>query len=188
MLKKIFIRTILLIILFFTILSCTSQKPKETEKVTEKKNKIISIGCLNFIIPEAMEESQEDAKRYKYTKLLVDKDKKYYNSTKMIAIREKPNNFNDSLLNFTQNDQAYLQQHVLIIYEDKWEPKGFKNKNINYISYQFIYRYDSEMIYQRSVYLECPGYFYIISLSSKNKNNILEIENDFFWENINITP
>lgn len=172
------------IILFFTIFSCTTQKPKETKK----ENITISIGCLNFIIPENMEESHEDAKRFRYSKLIVDKDKKYYNSSKMIAIREKINSFNETLSDFTQKDQAYLQQNVSIIYEDKWEPKGFTAKNINYISFQFIYSYGSELIYQRTVYLECPGYFYIISLSSKVKENILDIENDFFWENINITP
>lgn len=177
-------KIIFLIIIFYIFFSCASQKPKETKK----ENNIISIGCLSFIIPEKMEESHEDAKRFRYTKLLVDKDKKYYNSAKMIAVREKINNFNESLLDFTQTDQAYLQQTVSIIYEDKWEPKGFKTKNINYISFQFIYSYGSGMIYQRSVYLECPGHFYIISLSSKTKKNILDNENDYFWENINIIP
>ena len=135
-----------------------------------------------------MEESPEDAKQYRYKILLVDKDKKYYSSSIMIAIREKKNTFNESLSEFAEVGQDYLQNSVSMIYEDDWVPAGFKEKKINHISYQFKYTYGYEIIYQRSVYLECCGYFYIISLSSVYKKNILNEKNDSFWKNINISP
>ena len=85
-----------------------------------------------------------------------------------------------------KNINYYNDTSLSIIYEDDWEPSGFKDKNINYISYQFKYTYGYEIIYQRSVYIECLGYFYIISLSSVLKKNILDEKNDYFWENINV--
>ena len=172
-------------ILFFIILSCTTKVPKETK---EEEKKIISLGCLSFIIPKNMEESPDEARKYRYKKLLVDKDKQYYDSSRIIAFREKKNSYNDTLKEFAEMDQVYLQKSVSIVYEDDWSPAGFTEKNINYISYQFKYTYGYEIIYQRSVYIECAEYFYIISLSSINKQNILDKKNDLFWENINIIP
>lgn len=184
-------KKIILIILLFIIFSCTSQKPKETIILEKKESKkIVRIGCLSFIIPDNMEESPEDAKRYRYAKLIVDKNKNLYNSEKFIAIIDKKNAFNDSLISFAKQDQAYFKNSVSVIYDDAiWEPVGFKEKNINYIAYQFKYTYDGvDIFYQRSVYIECSDTFYIISLTSTIKNNILDIINDYFWENISIIP
>ncbi len=184
-------KKIILMILLLIIISCTSQKPKETVEPEKKEvKKVITIGCLSFIIPDNMEEDPEDAIRFRYTKLIVDKDKNYYNSEKFIAIRDKKNAFNETLLSFAKQDQAYLQNTESIRYDDEiWEPAGFKEKNINFITYQFKYSYGGgEIIYQRSVYIECSNYFYIISLTSTNKNNILDEANDFFWKNITIIP
>lgn len=176
-------KNIKIIILFFIILSCTTKVTKEVNK----EKKVINVGCLSFIIPENMEESPEDAKKYRYKMLLVDKDKKYYSSSIMIAIREKKNTLNESLSKFAEIDQDHLQNSVSIKYDEEvWAPAGFKEKNINYISYQFKYTYGYEIIYQRSVYIECLGYFYIISLSSLFKKNISDEKNNFFWENINV--
>lgn len=177
-------KSIKVIILLSIIFSCTTKVPKETKK----EIKTISLGCINFVIPDNMEESPEDAKRYRYKMLLVDKDKEYYNSSRMIAIRERKNVFNDSLKDFAELDQDYLQKSVSIIYEDDWDPAGFNDKNIKYISYQFKYTYGYEIIYQRSVYIECSGYFYIISLNSILKKNVIDEENDYFWKSFNINP
>lgn len=183
--QKFFI--LILLLIFF---ACTSQKPKETIEPEKKETKkIVTIGCLTFIIPDNMEEDPEDAKRFRYTKLIVDKDKNYYDSEKFIAIRDKKNVFNESLISFAKQDQSYLQNTVSIRYDDEiWEPAGFKEKNINFIAYQFKYSYGGEIIYQRSIYIECSDNFYIISLTSTIKNNILDETNDFFWKNITIIP
>jgi hypothetical protein len=173
-----------IVILFFILFSCTTTVPKETKET----KKTINLGCFNFIIPEKMEESPDEAKKYRYKILLVDKDKQYYNSSVMIAIREKKNSFNDTLKEFAEMDQIYLQKSVSVIYEDEWIPAGFTEKNINHISYQFKYTYGYEIIYQRSVYLECADNFYVISLSSVNKINMLDEKNDLFWKNITINP
>ena len=177
-------KIIKIFILFFIILSCTTKVPKETKKEV----KTISLGCISFILPENMEESPEEAKSFRYKMLLVDKDKQYHNSSRMIAIREKKNVYNDSLKDFAELDQDYLQKSVTMSYEDDWEPAGFKDKNINFIAYQFKYTYGYEIIYQRSVYIKCSEYFYIISLSSLLKTNILDEGNDHFWRSFNIIP
>ena len=184
-------KNIYIVILLIIIFSCTSQKPKETIEPEKKETKkVITIGCLSFIIPDNMEESPEDARRFRYAKLIVDKNKNYYDSEKFIAIKDQKNVFNDSLISFAKQDQSHFQNAVPVRYDDEiWEPVGFKEKNINYIAYQFKYSYGSgEIIYQRSVYIECSDYFYIISLTSTIKNNILDETNDFFWENISIIP
>ncbi len=55
-LKRVkFMKKIILMILILIVFSCTSQKPKETV-ILEKKEikKVITIGCLSFIIPDNM--------------------------------------------------------------------------------------------------------------------------------------
>ena len=80
--------------------------------------------------------------------------------------------------------QTFLKKQIEIDYDKKWKPPGFDKKKIDYIAYQFSYIYGDQKIYQRSVYLKYENIFYIVSLSAKNKKDVLDIRNDFFWNSI----
>jgi hypothetical protein len=152
--------------------------------VTYKKTVIKQKG-FRYTVPADMQESPDDAYRYRYDNLIVDKGMNCLSSNRLIAIRHAVNREYFSLMNFVDRDQGLLRQSIKIDYDKvRWVPSGFQKKNIDHFSFQFKYQYGEEMIYQRSVYLQCEDKFYVISLSSKEKFYILEPANDLFWESI----
>jgi hypothetical protein len=165
-------RNILSIVLVIFILSCATNKTIQNR------------ACFNYKIPEGMYDNKADARRYSYDNFIIEKDKAFEDSMVLIAIRHRDTDKNTKLKAFVESDQYWLNNQVKIYYEDEWIPKGFEDKKINYNSYQFYYKQQGQLIYQRSVYIKCNDTVYIISMSSKNKSMLIHENNDNFWQSI----
>jgi len=165
-----------IILLLLIIFSCRSVKNiKEPGK--------LNIG-LNYIIPDGMYDSTGDAGRFRYKSFLIDKNRHYLDSGFIIAVRQSENLSNISLKTFTETDQASLRQHYAVEYLKEWIPESLTEKKIEFISIQFTYNYSADKIYQRSVYIKYNSTFYIISMSSKNFDNIISGKSSLFWDSI----
>ncbi len=185
--KKIFF-----LILLLSIFNCVTKNTiveettTSTTTTTTTTTIIIFKKVFKYDVPEEMQESPVEAQYYKYDNLLVDKNTNIFDSTILIAVRHAENKNSESLKEFVEKDQMLLRSSITLNYFDVWEPPSLKEKNIEYISYQFSYQYKTSNIFQRSIYLKCEDLFYIISLSSKNKKFVLDSKNDIFWQSIRI--
>jgi hypothetical protein len=187
-------RFIIIIFIIFLIFSCKTTPTPKNDSVTsatvveEEKIETKEIHGFRYDIPEDMEESPEEAKFYRFDNLLVDKGTNAVKSSKIIAIRHIINSDDKKLIDFAKKDMEYLANDKKIIYESKWVVPGFDDKNIEYVSYQFSYKQGNLTIYQKSVYLNDNITFYIVSLSSIEKSNIMDDKNKnyFFWSSIRV--
>lgn len=141
---------------------------------------------FRYKVPESMAESPEDAYRFRYDHLLLDKNADYYTSSVVIAIRHYDLQSNDTLHDFAKKDQLFLRESVQPTYENGWVPAGFLERNIEYAGFQFYYTVKKMRIYQRSVYVLCDNRVHIISFSSPSKELLIREESDTFWESIRV--
>jgi len=167
-----------LIIFFMIVIFSCATKPEKKEPVKTM--------CLLFDIPDFFANDEKSAYGFRYDYMFIEKNKHYADSDFIVAVRHMDKIFNDTLSDFTKTDQNNLKKMVKVNDESEWQPSGFKDKKINFISMQFNYFYKAEKIYQRSVYLECGKFFYIISLSSKRDNQIDHEKFDAFWKSIKV--
>jgi len=166
----------IVVLLFLSIISCQSVKNTKEEKKLK--------SGLNFNIPDGMYDSTGDAGRFRYNNFLIDKNKHYLDSSFVIAVRHAVNLYNHTLKSFVETDQANLRQHYAVDYLNEWIPDSLTEKKIEFISIQFSYNYSADKIYQRSIYIKYNNIFYIVSLSSKNFDNILSNKSNLFWDSI----
>lgn len=183
-------KKIIYLVILLNIFSCITKNTVEetttsTTTTTTTTTVIIFKKIFKYDIPEDMEESPYEAKYYNYDTLLKEKYTNIFDSNILIAIRCIKNKYNITLNEFVQTDQTLLKSSIKINDFDIWNTK-LLSKDIEYLSYQFSYHYNKTNIYQRSIYLKCEDTFYIISLSSKNKQFVLNNKNDKFWQSIRI--
>jgi hypothetical protein len=182
------------VIMVLMLASCSTLGKTEADTVTmasqvavmEEKPVIDTRSGFRYDLPEFMEESPDDAYSYRYDNLLIEKGMKFYESQYMIAIRSSDSYSDYTLERFADYDQMMLRNQMQIQYENRWEPPGLSTREIPYLSYQFNYRYGQERFYQRSVYIKCDTTFYIVSLTSREKEAILDDKHDVFWDSIRI--
>ena len=178
------------LLLFVCLISCATKKEEIKETVPAPKPAIVEekdrIGCLSYKIPENMENAPNEAYKYSYDLLILEKGDNFFDSGVKIAIKVYENVYNYSLKKFVDQDQKRLRDRVKIIDEEKWTPKGAEWKNIGYFAFEFTYTIQGIKVYQRSVYVSCETKIYIISLNSLFKEKMLDKKNDRFWESIGV--
>ena len=188
----------LFLILIFSI-SCVSKPEKQVEPVISKVE-VIEVEAssdpvidpvlrrtgFRYDVPEDMEESPKEAKFYRFNNLLVDKGTEPYQSTRIIAIRHVNEYTDYDLEDFAQMDQKNFYTDRYAVYEKGWDAPGLEDKDIDHISFEFTYIDRAMKVYQRSVYIKYDNVFYIISLSSLVKSNIIDEKNNFFWRSIRV--
>jgi len=162
------------ILILFLLISC-----KTKEIIEEKKG-------FRYKVPPGMREAPEEAYKYKFNNLIIEENTDTRNSNVIIALRFVNIDEKTTLKEFVENDQYYLNLQYNITYDNNWTPSGFNKKNIEYISFQFSYQYGDNTIYQRSVYIKYQDMVYVISMSSKYYNILINHKNNYFWENIEI--
>lgn len=165
---------ILTLFLFSLFFSCTT-----VTKNTKKSG-------FRYLVPQDMQESPDLARRFRYDNFIVEKGKFYLESNILIAIRHSNNERDYSIKIFAEEDQSALRNQVKISYDGKWTPPGFEGKNISFISYQFSYSSNENILYQRSVYIKYNNIAYVVSMFSKDKEYLIHEKNNFFWENITV--
>ncbi|HOV13464.1 MAG TPA: hypothetical protein PK771_04195 [Spirochaetota bacterium] len=185
-------KNLYLIIFILFLLSCQSKMVREVDAKTEatvfkeEEKKIQKKGGFKYDVPPHMEKDPE-AHYYRYDDLLVEKGKNVFDSSIVIAIRKTIDYNGTSVLSFAQSDQSNMRQSVRNVnYESNWDADSLNNKGIDHISFEFSYIYDKKKIYQRSVYIKYYDTFYIISLSSKNKEELYKDQNILFWNTISV--
>jgi hypothetical protein len=141
---------------------------------------------FRYDVPDDMEESPKEAKFYRFENLLVDKGTEAFQSSRVIAIRHVKEYKDYSLQDFVTMDQKNFYNDRHAVYEKGWETPGLEEKKIEHLSYEFTYFDRNIKVYQRSVYIKFDNDFYIISLSSLVKSNIIDEKNNFFWRSIRV--
>jgi hypothetical protein len=182
-------KQITILLLIFILFSCTTVKKVDNITsatiIEEKKTpEVIKPKGFRYTVPEDMEESPKEAYSYRLRNFIIDKDKLFFESSRLISIRETPDLKEMSLTDFAKKDQAAASFERKLNYEKGWDAPGLSEKNIPHISYQFYYKNGNEIIYQRSVYISYNDIFYVVSLSSREKNVLLDSKNDSFWRSI----
>ena len=190
--QKNIILTAITIVTFF-LCACASKptpvEPTTTTSTTTTTTTTTTIKPVGFRykVPDDMRESPNEARRLDYDNLLVEKDTNVMDTMLLIAIRHTDDFSSISLKDFAQLDQDMMKQQVKVTYDGTWIPEGFTEKNIDYKAYQFSYKVGRDRIFQRSVYLRDRQRYYIISMSSKfGKLQVIDDENNFFWDNVEV--
>lgn len=173
------------------LFSCQTKIVKEVDSKTaatvfQEEKKIIKQFGFKYDVPPNMEKDP-DAPCYRYDDLLVEKGKNVFDSSVVIAIRKIREYEDKDVLSFAQWDQNNMRQSVKnVYYESDWDAGSLNEKGIDHVSFEFSYDQNRQKIYQRSVYIKYYDTFYIISLSSKQKDKIYDEENNLFWNTISI--
>lgn len=141
---------------------------------------------FRYEVPDGMAESPDEAIKFRYDNLIVDKEYDYFTSSLVIAIRHYNLGIYETFEDFTKMDQSYLQQSVKPVYESGWQPQGLCEKNIECKYYDFFYYMKKQKIYQRSVYVKSNNTIHIVSLSSIIKEMLSKTESERFWTTIEI--
>jgi hypothetical protein len=180
-----------LIILMF---SCVSKPEKQEEPqktvldatTDQAIEPVLKKTGFRYDVPDDMEEAPNEARLYRFNNLLIDRGTRPQQSTRIIAIRHVTEYVEYKLLDFAQMDQKNFYNDKYAVYEKGWEPPGLSDKKIEHVCFEFMYIDRTVRVYQRSVYIKYDNVFYIISLSSLIKSNIIDEKNDFFWRSIRV--
>jgi len=185
-------KSLYLFIIIIVIFSCATKKKAMVDTVTRAtiiKDEPVTefkVKGFRYTVPDDMEESPRDADSFRLNNMLIEKDKIYFQSSKIIAIRHAKNSDSLSLIDFAKQDQAMASAEKKLIYEKGWDAEGLNEKNIEHISYQFEYANGKQTVYQRSIYIKFENTFYIISYSTMDKRILLDKKNDGFWSSIRV--
>lgn len=172
----------ILVLFSFLLFSCATLKIKQ-EKPERESNHFYKEG-LNFEIPVEMKDSTDDAKKFGFRNFIIEKNKHYDESNIVIAIREVENFNNLSLQQFAEIDINRVKQYYKLRFINNWIPVPLVRKGIELISFFFYYFSSNKIIYQRTVYIKFKQKFYIISLMSKEINNLENERSNFFWNSV----
>lgn len=187
--KKKWLLTLLIVILLWGCSSKSAIRIDQTTGATEfieEVKKTVRLTGFRYSCPDFMEESPLGASRYRVDNLLIDKGASYDNSPRVILIRSTDQFPKYTIDKFYQHDLSLVKQRIRIYHDGIWSPPGFNDKKISFKSIQFFYRKGKRDIYQRSVYIkdENTNKFYIITLTSPDKELVTSDDNDLFWHSV----